>query len=325
MNILDVKNLSLGFNTEAGFKQALFDVSFFVEKGKTLAIVGESGCGKTISALSILKLLPKTAKITSGEILFRKEETGNEQQIINLLNLSEKEMQKIRGAKIALIPQDPMTSLNPLYTIENQLLEVIEKHQNLKGNQAKQKAIEALDAVQIPCAKERLKAYPHEFSGGMKQRAIIAMALACKAEIIIADEPTTALDVTIQAQIMKLLDEIKKEFNTSIILITHDLALVEEVSDKICVMYAGRIVEQASTIDFFKSPRHPYSKALLKSVPSKRGEKLAIIKGQPPSIQQDISGCKFHPRCEFAMPTCSEFIPPLKEVSKEHFCACLLE
>ncbi len=315
MNILDVKNLNLGFNTEAGFKQALFEVSFSVEKGKTLAVVGESGCGKTISALSILQLLPKTARITSGEILFHMQD---------LLKMNKKDLEKIRGAKIALIPQDPMTSLNPLYTIENQLLEVIEKHQGLKGSKAKQKAVEALEAVQIPCAKERLKSYPHEFSGGMKQRAIIAMALACQAEIIIADEPTTALDVTIQAQIMKLLDEIKKEFKTSIILITHDLALVEEVSDKICVMYAGRIVEHAYTKDFFKCPKHPYSKALLKSIPSKKGEKLAIIKGQPPSIQQDIIGCKFHPRCEFAMPTCSEFVPRLKEISKEHFCSCHL-
>lgn len=319
MNILDVKNLSLGFNTEAGFKQALFEVSFCLQKGQTLAIVGESGCGKTISALSILQLLPKTAKITGGEIYFTK------QQKINLLNLDEKEMQKIRGANIALIPQDPMTSLNPLYTIENQLLEVIEKHQGIKGNKAKQKAIEALEAVQIPCAKQRLKSYPHEFSGGMKQRAIIAMALACKAEIIIADEPTTALDVTIQAQIMKLLDEIKKEFKTSILLITHDLALVEEVSDKICVMYSGRIVEQAYTKEFFQNPSHPYSKALLKSIPAKKGEKLAIIKGQPPSIQQDISGCKFHPRCEFAMPTCSEFVPQLKEICPNHYCACHLK
>lgn len=324
MNILDVKNLSLSFNTEAGFKQALFDVSFSVEKGRTLALVGESGCGKTISALSVLRLLPKTAKITSGEIYLREQETGSREQLINLLNLSESDMQKIRGAKIALIPQDPMTSLNPLYTIENQLLEVIEKHQKLKGSKARQKAIEALEAVQIPCAKERLKSYPHEFSGGMKQRAIIAMALACQAGLIIADEPTTALDVTIQAQIMKLLDEIKKKFNTSIILITHDLALVEEVSDKICVMYAGRIVEHAATKEFFQNPKHPYSKALLKSVPSKKGEKLAIITGQPPSIRQDISGCKFHPRCEFVIPVCPESVPPLKEVSTEHFCACRL-
>ena len=198
-NILEIKNLNLGFNTEEGFRQALFDVSLSIKRGEMHALVGESGCGKSISAMSILKLLPKTAKITNGEIYFNGK---------NLLELPTREMQKIRGSKIALIPQDPMTSLNPLYTIGDQLLEVIKLHQNLKGEKAVKKAIEALEAVQIPCAKERMKAYPHEFSGGMKQRAIIAMALCCNAEILIADEPTTALDVTIQAQIMNLLKEI---------------------------------------------------------------------------------------------------------------------
>ena len=195
MPILEVKNLNLGFNCECGFRQALFDVSFNLEKGKMHALVGESGCGKTISAMSILSLLPKTAVIKNGEIIFNGK---------NLLEASDNELQHTRGAKIALIPQDPMTSLNPLYTIGNQLLEVIKIHQHLKGKEAYKKAIEALETVQIPCAEERMKAYPHEFSGGMKQRAIIAMALACNAEILIADEPTTALDVTIQAQIMKL-------------------------------------------------------------------------------------------------------------------------
>ena len=220
MNILEVKNLNLGFKTECGFRQALFDVSFSLERGKTLALVGESGCGKSISATSILRLLPKTAQITEGEILYENK---------NILELSEKDMYGIRGAKIALIPQDPMTSLNPLYTIENQLLEVIKIHQNLQGEEARKKALEALEMVQIPCAKERLKSYPHEFSGGMKQRAIIAMALACNAEILIADEPTTALDVTIQAQIMELLNVIKTEKGTSILLITHDLRLLEKM------------------------------------------------------------------------------------------------
>ena len=224
MKILEVNDLNLGFRTEQGFRQALFDVSFSLTKGKTLALVGESGCGKTISAMSILRLLPKTAQIKSGEIIYNSE---------NISNLSEKEMQKIRGAKIALIPQDPMTSLNPLYTIGNQLLEVIKIHQNIQGTEAEKKAVEALEMVQIPCAKERLKAYPHEFSGGMKQRAIIAMALACQAEVLIADEPTTALDVTIQAQIMNLLSDIKSQLGTSVLLITHDLALVGENADEI--------------------------------------------------------------------------------------------
>lgn len=316
MNILEVKNLNLGFETEAGFKQALYNISFSLEKGKIHALVGESGCGKTITAMSILKLLPKTARITSGEILFNGQD---------LLKLNIKDLEKIRGSKIALIPQDPMTSLNPLYTVGNQLLEVIEKHQGLKGKEADKKAIEALELVQIPSAKDRLKAYPHEFSGGMKQRAIIAMALACNAEIIIADEPTTALDVTIQAQIMHILDNIKKEIGTSILLITHDLALVEDSADTISVMYAGRIMESASTPDFFQNPVNPYSKALLKSLPAVKGEKLAAIEGQPPTIQQDISGCKFCPRCKFAVDACSKEIPQLIEIAPNHYCACHLD
>ena len=318
MGILDVKNLNLGFETEAGFRQALYDVSFSLEKGKIHALVGESGCGKTISAMSILRLLPKTAKIKSGEIFFHGQD---------LLKMDKSELEKIRGSQIALIPQDPMTSLNPLFTIENQLLEVIEKHQKLKGKEALQKAIEALEMVQIPSAASRLKSYPHEFSGGMKQRAIIAMALACNAQVIIADEPTTALDVTIQAQIMSILSDIKKEVGTSILLITHDLALVKDCADEISVMYSGRIVESAPTPEFFANTNHPYSKALLKSLPSNitnKNERLAIIKGQPPSIQQDISGCKFHPRCEFAMPICSKEVPELKEICQNHCSACYL-
>lgn len=316
MAILEVKNLNLGFRTEGGFRQALFDVNFSLEKGKILALVGESGCGKSISATSILKLLPKTAEIKSGEILY-----GNK----NLLELSEKEMYGIRGAKIALIPQDPMTSLNPLYTIENQLLEVIKIHQRLQGDEAKKKAIEALEAVQIPCARERLKSYPHEFSGGMKQRAIIAMALACNAEILIADEPTTALDVTIQAQIMKLLAEIKRDRGTSILLITHDLALVGENSDDVAVMYAGRVVEKASAEEFFKNPKHPYSLALINAIPANRGTLLETIQGQPPTIHQDISGCRFHPRCKMCFDSCINDVPSLKCVGENHYSACFLE
>lgn len=315
MNVLEVKNLNLGFETEAGFRQALFDVSFSLQKGKMHALVGESGCGKTMSALSILKLLPKTARITSGEVIFHDE---------NLLTLPNKTLENIRGSKIALIPQDPMTSLNPLYTIGNQLLEVIEKHQGIKGREAAEKAVEALTLVQIPSPRSCLNSYPHEFSGGMKQRAIIAMALACNAEIIIADEPTTALDVTIQAQIMNILAEIKEKTGTSILLITHDLALVEDCADEISVMYAGKIVEHADTKTFFSNPNHPYSKALLKAIPSGKGKKLAIIKGQPPTIQQTITGCKFHPRCYFSMPVCVGVCPPLEEVEPGHLSACHL-
>ena len=311
MTILEVKNLNLGFNCECGFRQALFDVSFSLEKGKMHALVGESGCGKTITAMSVLQLIPKTAKITSGQVLFKGE---------NLLK--NKNLQNIRGSKIALIPQDPMTSLNPLYTIGNQLLEVIKIHQGLNGIDAYKKAVEALETVQIPCAEDRMKAYPHEFSGGMKQRAIIAMALACNAEVLIADEPTTALDVTIQAQIMNLLDEIKTKTQTSIILITHDLALVGENADYVSVMYAGRIVETAPTKELFNNPKHPYTKALLKSLPSNSKEKLETIQGQPPSIQEDIAGCRFNPRCKNCIDICKNEIPTLENVGINHYCAC---
>ena len=316
MKLLDVENLNLGFYCENGFKQALFDVTFSLNKGEMLALVGESGCGKTISAMSILQLLPKNAGITSGVITFENQD---------LLKLSCKELQHIRGSKIALIPQDPMTSLNPLFTVGDQLLEVLKIHQNLKGKEAHKKAVEAFEAVQIPSAEERLKAYPHEFSGGMKQRAIIAMALACKAEILIADEPTTALDVTIQAQIMSLLQKIKKERGTAILLITHDLALVKENADNVAVMYAGRIVEKAPAKEFFEHPMHPYSLALLNSLPSNRGKNLETITGQPPTIQQVIEGCKFHPRCKQCMEICTEKVPPEYQVGENHISACFLQ
>ncbi len=313
MGILEIKNLNLGFETEQGFKQALYNVSFELNSGKMLAIVGESGCGKTMSAMSILRLCPKNAKITSGEIIFDNK---------NLLSIPKKEIEKIRGTEIALIPQDPMSSLNPLYTIGNQLLEVIKKHQNIKGKEAEKKAIEALEAVQIPQAKQRLNSYPHEFSGGMKQRTIIAMALACNAKIIIADEPTTALDVTIQAQIMDLLEQIKIEKQTAILLITHDLGIVKDCADDISVMYSGKIIEKASVEEFFKDPKHPYSKGLLNSLPTQKGKKLYTIEGQPPSIYEKIQGCKFNPRCSYATQNCRTNIPELIEYNQNHFCAC---
>ena len=285
-NILEVKNLNIGFDLSDGFRQAIYDVSFDLQKGETLAIVGESGCGKTISTMSILQLLPETAKIKSGEIFYNGQ---------NLLSFNQKQMQKIRGKKIALIPQDPMTSLNPLYTIGNQLLEIIELHQGVKGKEAFDIAVKALERVKIPDATEKMKAYPHEFSGGMKQRVIIAMALACNAEIIIADEPTTALDVTVQAQIMDILKEIKEKYNISLILITHDLGIVAQNADKIAVMYAGRIVEYASNKELFKNPKHPYTKALLNVILDINTETVQTIEGHPPSITDDISGCPFHP------------------------------
>ena len=280
------------------------------------ALVGESGCGKTMTAMSIIRLLPKNAFIKNGEIIFKGE---------NLLNFKESQIRDLRGNKIALIPQDPMTSLNPLFTIGNQLVEAIQAHSKVTERQALRKAREVMEIVKIPEADKKLKFYPHEFSGGMKQRIIIAMALACNAELIIADEPTTALDVTIQKQIMDLILEIKKELGTTILLISHDLALVSNYTDTVTVMYSGHIVEQAGVNDFFKTPKHPYSKALLASLPnSKSSLKLKTIQGAPPSIDERILGCKFHPRCEFyEQGLCNNQTPILEEKSTNHFSACL--
>ena len=302
-SILKVKNLSIGFNFLDGFVEAVHGVSFELGKGETLAIVGESGCGKTISTMSVLRLLPENSKITSGEVYYDGQ---------NLLNLTEKQMQKIRGKKIALIPQDPMTSLNPLYTVGNQLLEIIELHQGVKGKEAEKLAIDALERVKIPDAKEKLKSYPHEFSGGMKQRVIIAMALACMAEIIIADEPTTALDVTVQAQIMDLLKEVKEKNNLSMILITHDLGIVSQYADKIAVMYAGHIVEFATKEILFKNPKHPYTRALLKVILDINSTHIETIEGQPPAITEKIAGCPFYPRCKNSMNICQKEYPQRK-------------
>ncbi len=314
MTILDVKNLNIGFNLSDGFRQAIHNVSFSLKRGETLALVGESGCGKTISTMSILQLLPENAVIQSGEIIFNGE---------NLLKLNQKQMQQIRGKKIALIPQDPMTSLNPLYTIGNQLLEIIELHQGLRGKEAFDVAVQALERVKIPDAADKMKAYPHEFSGGMKQRVIIAMALACKAELIIADEPTTALDVTVQAQIMEILRDIKAKYNLSLILITHDLGIVAENADKIVVMYAGRIVEYAGVKELFQSPKHPYTKALLNVILDINTDRVETIDGQPPSITDDIKGCPFHPRCSYCMEICTKIDPALRNV-EDSMAACHL-
>lgn len=315
-NLLEIKNLNLFFRSEEGNHQALYDINLSFEKGKIHSVVGESGCGKTMTAMSVMRLLPKTAFIESGEIIFKGE---------NLLDYKEKQMRELRGNKIALIPQDPMTSLNPLYTIGNQLIESIKAHSKVSERQAIRKALQVMDLVKIPDARQKLNFYPHEFSGGMKQRIIIAMALACNAELIIADEPTTALDVTIQKQIMDLILDIKNEFDTTVLLISHDLALVSNYTDTVTVMYAGHIVEQAQAGEFFKNPKHPYSIALLNSLPSNNpAQKLKTITGAPPSIQEEISGCKFHPRCEFCEIGCCDIKNPvLEEKTPNHCSACL--
>ena len=318
MSLLNIKNYSMSFRLESGIFKAINNISLKIENKQMVALVGESGCGKSMTAMSILRLLPKNAIITSGEILFRNQ---------NLLTIKERDMRNIRGRSIALIPQDPMTSLNPLYTIGNQLLEVILKDNSLSKQDAIKKAIEVLDIVRIPNPKEKLTMYPHEFSGGMKQRAIIAMALATNAELIIADEPTTALDVTIQAQIMNILNDIKENLGTSILLISHDLNLVGQYSDEINVMYSGQIVEKAPSKIFFEKQLHPYSTALLNSLPANNtdSQKLYTIDGQPPNIQEKIEGCRFNPRCAKRMNgICTIKTPSLKEIEPNHFVECFL-
>lgn len=315
MTLLKAENLNVFFNLQSGRFQALHDVSFELDEGKILALVGESGSGKSMTAMSILNLLPNTAKITSGKIFYKGE---------NLLDFSPKQMQKIRGKEIALIPQDPMTSLNPLYTVGNQLLEVINLHKGLYGKEAEKYAVEALDAVKMPDAKERLNSYPHQLSGGMRQRVAIAAALACDAKIIIADEPTTALDVTVQAQIISLLNEIKNEFGTSVILISHDLALVCENADDTAVMYAGSVVEYCHGKNLFFNPKHPYTQALLSSLPNIEQKNLKTIAGTPPSIRDYFSGCPFAPRCEKKFDECEKIKPTLKQISENTAVSCLL-
>lgn len=311
-NILEIKNLNLFIDKF----QVLYDVNLNLKKGLMHALVGESGCGKSMTAMSIIRLLPKMAKVETGEIYFNNE---------NILKCKISKMRELRGNKIALIPQDPMTSLNPLYTIGNQLVESIRAHSKVSERQALRKAREVMDLVCIPEIDKKLNFYPHEFSGGMKQRIIIAMALACNAELIIADEPTTALDVTIQKQIMDLLSDIKKEFGTTILLISHDLALISNYADSISVMYSGHIVEEGQNV--LSKPIHPYTIALLNSLPTRNPNlKLKTIEGTPPNITEEIFGCKFHPRCDcFKAGICDTKTPLLTERHPEHFCACFVK
>jgi len=312
-NILEIKNLNISFQMEDELARAVHGVDLTLEKGKVLGIVGESGCGKSVTAMSIMKLLPSNAIIESGEILYNG---------INLLNLSQNEMQKIRGSKISLIPQDPLTSLNPLYTVGEQIIETIEYHRGVSRKEATEIAIKSLRSVKIPEPENRLNDYPHQFSGGMRQRAIIAMALCCNPELIIADEPTTALDVTVQAQILDLIKQIQAERGTSLIFITHDLGVIAEFCNHVAVMYAGRIVEYAQVADIFKNPLHPYTKGLLESLPSPDKEILNVISGQPPAITENIPGCVFHPRCPYRMDICDKADPVLttKENDQQVYC-----
>ncbi|GEN81915.1 oligopeptide transport ATP-binding protein OppD [Sporosarcina luteola] len=319
-NILDVDNLHVSFKTRNGEITAVKGVSFSLKKGETLAIVGESGSGKSVTAKSIMRLLPKhSAVIPQGEIKFEGQD---------LLELSLKDMQQVRGSKISMVFQDPMTSLNPTMKIGKQIMEGLKKHQTLTKSEARQRALEMLELVGIPNAKKRLDAYPHQFSGGMRQRVVIAMALACIPQVLIADEPTTALDVTIQAQILQLMKNLQEKMDTAIVLITHDLGVVANMADKVAVMYAGEVVEYGTLDEIFYETQHPYTLGLLGSMPNlnaKRSEPLIPIPGSPPDLATLGTGCPFAARCPYTMAVCHDYHPRKTELSESHSVLCWLQ
>lgn len=317
--MIQIKNLHVQFSTYGGRVQAVRGVSFDLHKGETLAIVGESGCGKSVTSQSIMRLIPTPpGRITSGSILFKGQD---------LTKLSEKKMRDIRGADISMIFQDPMTALNPTLRVGEQIAENIMQHENISKEKAKEKAFEMLELVGIPNPKERLKQYPHEFSGGMRQRIVIAMALVCNPEVLIADEPTTALDVTIQAQILELFKAIQQKTDVSIVLITHDLGVVAQVADRVAVMYAGKIVEIGTRRDIFYTPQHPYTKGLLRSVPrlDLYESELVPIAGSPPDLFAPPSGCSFAPRCPYVMEVCDRMYPASTKLKESHQVHCWLQ
>ncbi len=315
--LLDVKNLKTQFFTQDGVVKAVDDVSFHLMPGETLGIVGESGCGKSITAMSVMRLIPSPpGKIVNGQIMFDGED---------VMKMSDEEVRSIRGNKIAMIFQDPMTSLNPVLTINRQISEALELHLGMSKGQARARAIELLKMVGIPNAEERVDQYPHQFSGGMRQRVMIAMALSCNPSLLIADEPTTALDVTIQAQILDLMRNLQQEHNTALMMITHDLGVVAGMTDRIQVMYAGHVVETAPTEELFANPRHPYTVGLLNSIPrldAAAKTKLNPIRGLPPDLIDLPDMCPFLPRCDFAREKCEQQNPPLLEVNDVHRSAC---
>jgi peptide/nickel transport system ATP-binding protein len=314
--ILKIENLKTYFDTWAGIVKAVDGVSLEVREGETLGLVGESGSGKSVTALSILGIIPRPGKVIDGRIIYKGE---------NLLEKTDSELQKIRGKEIGYIFQDPATSLNPVFSVADQLMEVIRRHQNVTKKEALEKAIELFRLVEIPDPEIKMWNFPHQLSGGMKQRMAVARALSCQPSLLIADEPTTNLDVTIQAQILQLMKNLKDRLGMSMILITHDMGVVAGVADRITVLYAGRVCETADTKTIFYNPRHPYTKALLTAVPSLvlKKEKLEVIPGNIPNLIEPPSGCRFHPRCEYAKAMCAEEIPQLVEIEPEHYVACI--
>jgi peptide/nickel transport system ATP-binding protein len=319
--LLEVENLSVHFETEDGLVKAVDGISYTVDRGETLGIVGESGSGKSVSSLTVMGLTRARNARISGSVRFNGQD---------LLHASDEELRKIRGDDIAMIFQDPLSSLHPFYKVGNQIVEAIRAHRDVTKAQARDRAVEMLNLVGIPEPRRRAESYPHEFSGGMRQRAMIAMALANDPKLLIADEPTTALDVTVQAQILELIERLQSEFDTAVVVITHDLGVVAEMADEIAVMYAGRIVEQATADTIFSAPEHPYTWGLLSSIPrldSPRGEELVPIAGRPPSLINLPSGCSFHPRCPYVREAHTRVDPPLEATAgdADHKVACLLD
>jgi len=315
--LLDVRDISVTFHiSDSPPARAVENVSVQVDAGNTLAIVGESGCGKSVTGLTIMRLIPSPpGVIETGEVIF---------DDVNLLDLPESDMRNIRGSQIAMIFQEPMTSLNPVFTVGFQIAEAIHAHQKVSKQEARIRVIELLRRVQIPSPVERYDSYPHQLSGGMRQRVMIAMALACNSKLLIADEPTTALDVTIQAQILELLEELRRETGMALILITHDLGVVAQTADRIAVMYAGRIVEQSAVNELYDTPLHPYTRGLLKSIPSRNvgKDKLPVIAGTVPDAAHKPPACHFHPRCPYARDVCRQEIPQLREISPGRLARC---
>ena len=316
-NILSVQNLHTSFHTDKGEVKAVNGVTFNLEKGKILGIVGESGSGKSVTAYSIMRILEKNGRITEGKILYKGQD---------IAEFSEKQMREFRGKCCSIIFQDPMTSLNPVFTVGNQLREAIELHTDRKGKEAEARAIEMLTLVGVNEPEKRVKQYPYELSGGMRQRVMIAMALACEPYILIADEPTTALDVTIQAQILELMQSLQKKLGMAIIMVTHDLGVIADMCDEIIVMYGGRVCERGTAEDIFYRPHHEYTKGLLRSIPNvdRIGEKLIPIPGTPINLLNMPKGCAFCPRCEEAMKICIEEQPPEMQMPDGHFASCWL-
>lgn len=313
--LLKVENLKTQFFLDSGTVTAVDGISFDVPKGKTVCLVGESGSGKSITSLSIMRLIDRPGAITGGTITL---------DGVNLLDLPEKKMRSVRGGDIAMIFQEPMTSLNPSFTVGYQIKEVLKIHHGLKGKELHERAVDALRTVAIPLPEKRLNDYPFKLSGGMRQRVMIAMAIACSPKLLIADEPTTALDVTIQAQVLTLMNDLKERLGMSILFITHDLGVVSEMADEVCVMYTGRIVERAEVKTLFSKPMHPYTEGLLDSLPGEGGTRgnLCCIPGNVPSLSNLPTGCTFNPRCQYAEEMCRTDVPELKEVAPGHFCAC---